>query len=507
MNDFLRLPSSLSPFFPCFPPTTRLVTPPFPCYLLLLVPHTEVFLTLGLSLLKHDLYLACDVAENTVLMVIDKMFSAGVNVNGLLGIGETSETEATDTPVVITTIEDDAAPPSLLVDSWCGDSHHLVVDDNGDIWGWGEDDTGSLGGVSPNAPERLTLSGTGQGSDEKVVRVAGISTGTTFWVTVDDTEQHSIYCAGTDYASQCPSSAALPAGGEDGPVSHMSSYISNMLITFEGSNGIWQIGTVNFDGRLGNGGTSGYSSLTRNPEWDSVTSGKTLQFARAGLKNTYVKLTNGEFWVSGAAARLGLGPDQSDAESPTRMTSVPADWVDLSAETHVLALDSNGGVWSWGTNGAGELGVSDTTDRDVPTLISFFTNSGVNVTAVQAATSSSLAVDNAGFLYTWGSNGNGHLGVGPPPSSGSPDVLVPTKVSFFQNINLSVTKLSCLSESSMFVMTSNEPPESNTFNEYATIIIVAVALGGTLFSLFALSTFCNRIDSAINDSVFEDEEE
>ena len=36
---------------------------------------------------------------------------------------------------------------------------------------------------------------------------------------------------------------------------------------------------------------------------------------------------------------------------------------------HVLALDENGGVWSWGFNANGQLGMGNTSNQPVPALV------------------------------------------------------------------------------------------------------------------------------------------
>eukprot|EP00802_Teleaulax_amphioxeia_P010646 Tamp_10674.p1 GENE.Tamp_10674~~Tamp_10674.p1 ORF type:complete len:469 (-),score=104.08 Tamp_10674:604-1863(-) len=71
---------------------------------------------------------------------------------------------------------------------------------------------------------------------------------------------------------------------------------------------------------------------------------------------------------------------------------------------HTLALDEEGGLWSWGTNGYGRLGLNDPHDRKRPCKVEFFTGPRAikDANLVVAGGSTSGAVDGIGQLYTWG---------------------------------------------------------------------------------------------------------
>ena len=74
--------------------------------------------------------------------------------------------------------------------------------------------------------------------------------------------------------------------------------------------------------------------------------------------------------------------------------------------THSLAV-RNGGVYSWGNNVAGQLGDGTMTGRNTPFALTGDLSSGA--TAVAAGLYHSLALRNGG-VYSWGYNGNGQLG-------------------------------------------------------------------------------------------------
>jgi len=71
---------------------------------------------------------------------------------------------------------------------------------------------------------------------------------------------------------------------------------------------------------------------------------------------------------------------------------------------HTLAVDEDGGIWSWGNNGYGRLGLNDPHDRKRPCKIEFFQGPHAvkNFDLVTAGGATSGAVDGIGQLYTWG---------------------------------------------------------------------------------------------------------
>ena len=67
---------------------------------------------------------------------------------------------------------------------------------------------------------------------------------------------------------------------------------------------------------------------------------------------------------------------------------------------HRLALATDGSVWAWGANDQSQLGDGTTTRRGTPVRVAF--PAGTRVTDVSAAGASSLAVDSAGAIWSWG---------------------------------------------------------------------------------------------------------
>ena len=73
---------------------------------------------------------------------------------------------------------------------------------------------------------------------------------------------------------------------------------------------------------------------------------------------------------------------------------------------HVLALDRDGNVWTWGANGAGQLGTGNLQDAAAPVKVTL----PVRVKQITAGDTHSFALDEAGGLWGWGSNHYGQVG-------------------------------------------------------------------------------------------------
>jgi len=76
------------------------------------------------------------------------------------------------------------------------------------------------------------------------------------------------------------------------------------------------------------------------------------------------------------------------------------------AETHIMAITTDGTLWGWGNNIHGQLGDGTTTSRHQPVPIMD------NVAAVSAGPRHTMAITADGTLWGWGNNWAGQLGDG-----------------------------------------------------------------------------------------------
>jgi len=80
----------------------------------------------------------------------------------------------------------------------------------------------------------------------------------------------------------------------------------------------------------------------------------------------------------------------------------------LPRATRTHSLRNDGTVWSWGSNGVGQLGDGSVTERLTPVQVSGL----AGVTAIAAGYGHNLALMPDGTVRTWGANLYGALGDG-----------------------------------------------------------------------------------------------
>jgi alpha-tubulin suppressor-like RCC1 family protein len=120
---------------------------------------------------------------------------------------------------------------------------------------------------------------------------------------------------------------------------------------------------------------------------------------RAWGNNDYGQLGNG--WAS------SLGYGGSAVPVPVvGLTNVTA--IDSRGDA-AYALRSDGTVWAWGDGSRGQLGNGTTgTDASLPVQVGGL----FNIVAISAGDNTGYAVGADGTVWSWGSNGGGHLGIG-----------------------------------------------------------------------------------------------
>lgn len=170
-------------------------------------------------------------------------------------------------------------------------------------------------------------------------------------------------------------------------------------------------------GQLGTGNTSSRStpSLISYSFWKSVS---------AGFIHSIATKADGTMWSWGGNdyGQLGLG-DSSHRSSPTQIGGGTS-WSKINAGGNTsLAIDNLNKLWSWGENTYGQLGQTNTTHLSSPKQVGALTNwSQVQVGCDQQYTHV-LAIKTDGTLWSWGNNLYGKLGQGNTTNLSSPKIV------------------------------------------------------------------------------------
>lgn len=127
-------------------------------------------------------------------------------------------------------------------------------------------------------------------------------------------------------------------------------------------------------------------------------------------QNTFLLSTQGKVYSWGTFNETLGRPatNKMEAKTPTQINEL-TEIIQLAAgQDHVLALDMQGCIYTWGSNQYGQLGVGqDVQNFTKPTLLDVFED---NVAQVYAGPTCSFAITKEGSLFSWGQNSYGQLG-------------------------------------------------------------------------------------------------
>lgn len=277
---------------------------------------------------------------------------------------------------------------------------------NGDVWAWGYDGNGQLGTTTAPAsgapgalaPVRVQL--------PAGVALRSVAAGGSAVVAIDRDGQayawgdNSVGELGMGTTGQPPQSATpvrvhQPRGTHFVAVSEGADY----AIAVDRAGALWGWGDVPGSG------------VANQPRRIPLPAGTRLTGVAAGTNYAFALDRSGGVWAWGNNDAGNLGTGNTTAQP------VPAA-VLLPAGVHVtqiaaggiggpfggnrgIALDSTGAVWSWGDNGAGELG--DGTNVNRPTPVRALLPAGVRIRAISAGGDFTATLDTTGAIWDWGS--------------------------------------------------------------------------------------------------------
>ena len=304
-----------------------------------------------------------------------KLYTWGRNQDGELGDGTTENRKV---PICISDLENDLNGKSI-VDLYNG-SAIIARDSEGKLYTWGSNMDGKLGdGTTENRKVPICISDLE--NDLKGKNIVDVYTGPTM---IAKDSEGKLYTWGR-----------------------------------------------NQDGELGDGTTEiGYSEYRNVPmcisDLENDLKGKNIVDVYTG-STMIAKDSEGKLytWGSNVDGKLGDGTtvEGENRDVPICISDLENDLkgkniVDIYDDgSTIIAKDSEGKLYTWGSNKVGELGDGSTETgydnyRDVPICISDLENDikGKNMVDIVNIEGGMFAKDNEGKLYTWGYNGFGQLG-------------------------------------------------------------------------------------------------
>ena len=269
------------------------------------------------------------------------LWGCGQNNRSQLGLGDTTNRN-TFTQIITNTYN--------VKSIYCGYSHTLMLKNDGTLWGCGGNAYGELGLGDTDNRNMFTQ------------------------ITTNTYDVKSVYCS------------------------------NNHTIILKNDGTLWGSGYNNY-GQLGLG-----DKKDRNTFVQMTTNVNNIKSVYCGGYYTLILKNDGTLWGSGqnSDGQLGL-EDTSDRNIFTQITTNTNDIKSVyCGNNHTLILKNDGTLWGCGYNNFGQLGLGNTSSRTKFTQI---TTNANDIKSVYCGNNHAIILKNDGTLWGCGHNGSGQLGL------------------------------------------------------------------------------------------------
>ena len=280
----------------------------------------------------------------------------------------------------------------------------VAVKTDGSVWAWGNNIQAQLGdgtqGAGASVPvETVNLTGV-TAVDAGGGHVLALKSDGTVWGWGNNREgeigprvtQFDPYHTTPSQIPNLSNVTAISAGG-----------VHSLALKSDGT--VWAWGS-NTQGQLGTGSNPESETPLQVPGLTNVRS------ISAGSSFSVVVKTDGTAWAWGnnSGGVVGQPSSTTIVQSPVQVGGISGAVSVAAGGVFVLAVKSDGTIWSWGSNSEGQLGDGSGTSGGGPTPRQIVGLSAV--TKVSAGREHGLALKTDGTVWAWGLNSSGQIGDG-----------------------------------------------------------------------------------------------
>lgn len=385
------------------------------------------------------------------LDVAGNLWTWGANVNGQQGRGDVTFRSS---PVYITS-PSSARFKNVIAFLSNNTASVLALDGLGRAWGWGSNTNSILGtgsnqaSTSAYSTPTAVIGGHSFASlfvtqpASSLVGVTGVAFGIDFAGALWSWGSNASGITGTNTATsvtQLSSPTAVVGGISFANIFTTPMWTTNIVFGLDTSGNLWSWGN-NTNGQCGNASAAvAFSSpvqVVGGRSWATMATPlmtfPTTQFtmnAQGALDTS----GNAWCWGSNASGQCGNASATAAFSSPVQVVgghSFASLFVfgdSQFASNSFYGIDSSGAMWAWGENRGGMLGIGNRTSVSSPVQIVFPAGAGAIIkvlgfviqTAATSPPTMIAVLDNAGHIYTWGTNMNGLAGTNIAPSGANP---------------------------------------------------------------------------------------
>jgi len=338
---------------------------------------------------------------------------------GLDAYGELGNNATTDQPYPVQVLgQAGAAPLAGIVAVMGGEAHNLALRNDGTVWAWGLNEEDQLGdGNAANSSTPVQVSGlssivniASRGYHSLAVR----SDGTVWAWGWDNSGALGIGVADTNFDYTAP----VQVQGLNHPLMVSAGYCFSVALLQNHTLVAWG---KNTNGQLGDGTTTDrYSPVPVAGLSDVI-------WVSAGWEHVVAIKSDGTVWTWGANTWAGIYPGSgllgdgttADHHTPEQVPGLSGAIQAFGGDSFTAVLLHDGSVWTFGANGAGQLGTGSfaLAQSLVPVQVQGL---GSNVMAITGRDHHSQALLSDGSIWSWGSGENGELGNGAFQNSATP---------------------------------------------------------------------------------------